>query len=411
MSTTGGRQFKSPRREDFTSVLEYLEAKYVKSFMIEVDAAGGGSVQAAAKSQKNKVKMSESSDPTEDKSIMEVYRLEKKKKGQKVKKVKKSKEPPQISSAGESVGASFRLEKKKVKGANATKAKKLPVPSSKVKLPSAKSATSPNPPVPAAAIAAAASKKTDDSMAKQSSVSEPTTAITLIDATDVEHLPKPPQQQNQNTTATTNGPMSQQNHQGHAPWPQCPPPGYYPMMPFPFPQPPFGMYPPPFGFGMYPPFVPQAQLLQPMQGQYNVTQPPPGYVSRPPQAQAHAPDAGKDELEKETKSEVTGKCDDRAKSTSDTSSTELLQLPLPALPPIDVAALGEAPLVAPPLPALPQVKDTSSLSDAQLFQEHLPPSSSKKRALESSQSPRSDPLPSSSSKKMTLDSSQILRML
>lgn len=438
-SMSGG-QLKSPRREDFPSVLEYLEVKYVKRIMIEVDAAGSGSEQAAVKSQKNEVETSESSDPMEDKSITGAHLLEKKTKVKNVKEDNKANGPPHISSVIESVDASFRLEKKKVKKVIAAKTTKVPAPSPEVTVPSAKSAAS------TTSSAPAAGKKTAISTAKESSASgtKDVAKSCIDDATDVEHLPHLPEQQNQNTTATTIVPTPQQCHQGHAQWPQCQPPSYHPMMPFPFPPPPFGMYPPypppfGFGFGMYPPFVPQAQLLQPMQGQYNVTQPPPGYIGMPPRVLAR--DAGKDELEREAKSEVTGKCDDVAKSTSDTSTSKLVQPPLPALPPIELSSLGEAPVSTDGfkvntvqstssekhLPAHPAVEysfatqvpllataaatDQSSLSDAQRFRELLPSSSSKKRELDSYLVPRSEPLPSSSSKKMTLDSSQILRVL
>jgi len=434
-SMSGG-QSKSPRREDFPSVLEYLEVKYVKRILIEVDAAGSGSEQAAV-SQKNEVETSESSDPMEDESITGAHLLEKKTKVKNVKEDNKANGPPHISSVIESVDASFRLEKKKVKKVIAAKTTKVPAPSPEVTLPSAKSAAS------TTSSAPASGKKTAISTAKKSSASgtKDVAKSCIDDATDVEHLPHLPEQQNQNTTATTIVPTPQQYHQGHA---QCQPPSYHPMMPFPFPPPPFGMYPPypppfGFGFGMYPPFAPQAQLLQPMQGQYNVTQPPPGYIGMPPRVLAR--DAGKDELEREAKSEVTGKCDDVAKSTSNTSTSKLVQPPLPALPPIELSSLGEAPVSKDGfkvntvqstssekhLPAHPAVEysfatqvpllataaatDQSSLSDAQRFRELLPSSSSKKRELDSYLVPRSEPLPSSSSKKMTLDSSQILRVL
>eukprot|EP00985_Skeletonema_marinoi_P016396 scaffold8804_cov80-Skeletonema_marinoi.AAC.4 len=72
ISTTAGGQSKTLRREDFNSALEYLEAKYVKSIVIEDDAAaavaGSGSEQAAVKSRKNEVKISDSGDQMEDKS-------------------------------------------------------------------------------------------------------------------------------------------------------------------------------------------------------------------------------------------------------------------------------------------------------------------------------------------------------
>eukprot|EP00985_Skeletonema_marinoi_P013179 scaffold6500_cov100-Skeletonema_marinoi.AAC.1 len=135
------------------------------------------------------------------------------------------------------------------------------------------------------------------------------------------HLQQPPQQQIQNTMATTNAPTPHQYPQGYAPWPQCPP-GW------PFPPNPFGMmyppYPPPYGFGYgMPPFVPQPQL-QPMHGQHNASKPP---------------DAGKNEGEEKAKSKVTDEVDDTAKSPSnETSSTEYP--PPPALPPIDATALG-----------------------------------------------------------------------
>ena len=370
---SGQSKSSSPRREDFDSVLEYLEAKYVKSIKIEdgsAAAAADGSEQAdaaaaaaAAKSQeKNEVEL------LLRQSILEAHQLEKKMEGQNTKKI--------------------------VKGGNAANStEKLPVPSSGAKFPSTgESATAHTHNTAASIIAEAESKK----KALLSSSETTTNAFGYVvpknwlNAMGVTNLPQPPQQQqNQNTTeAKTSGPVvPQQYPQGYAPWPQCPPPGYYPMMPFP---------PPPFG-GMYPPYPPPSFGMQPppMQGQKN--QPPPSVHD--------AQDAGKNDQEDGFVGQDT-----------------ILVSPLPALPPIDAAALGVAPLVqdgskchtalsilseenaerdaaknvveVPSLPALPRVKDTTHMpqtpSFAKRFHENLPSSSSKKRKLDSSKIPEDD---------------------
>jgi len=328
ISTTAGGQSKTLRREDFNSALEYLEAKYVKSIVIEDDAAaaavaGSGSEQAAVKSRKNEVKISDSDDHMEDKSG-KACQLENRANGQNAQSDNKAEKLHKISSAGESDDASFGLGEKIVEGGNAAEAKKLPV-ESVVKLPGDKSAATTTLAADPAA-AGAASKKAVASQAEKSSSAGSVPPKGFEHLPHMPHLQQPPQQQIQNTMATTNAPTPHQYHQGYAPWPQCPP-GW------PFPPNPFGMmypsYPPPYGFGYgMPPFVPQAQL-QPMHGQHNASKPP---------------DAGKNEAEEKAKSKVTDEVDDTAKSPSnETSSTEYP--PPPALPPIDATALGEDLLV------------------------------------------------------------------
>eukprot|EP00984_Skeletonema_dohrnii_P006803 scaffold2425_cov76-Skeletonema_dohrnii-CCMP3373.AAC.19 len=319
ISTTAGGQSKTLRREDFNSALEYLEAKYVKSIVIEDDAAaaaGSGNEQAAVKSRKNEVKISDSDDHnTEDKSG-KACQLEKRAIGQNAQSYNKAEKLRNISSAGESDDASFGLGEKKVEGGNAAEAKKSPV-ESVAKLTGDKSAA--NTLVPTAA-ADATSKKTGVSAAESSAGSVPPKGFEHLP--HMPHLQQPPQQQIQNTMATANTPTPNQYPQGYAPWPQCPP-GW------PFPPNPFGMmyppYPTPYGFGYgMPPFVPQPQL-QPMHGQHNASKPP---------------DAGTNEAEGKPKSEVADEVDDNAKSTSnETSSTEFP--PPPVLPPIDATTLGE----------------------------------------------------------------------
>lgn len=332
-STTGGESSstKTPRREDFNSALEYLEAKYVKSIVIEDEVTGGGNGQESAVTSttievKTKVFDSDNQMQMEDKSkSRKADLLAERAHGQQSMNDNKSKETCRISLAGGLDGASFESGEKIVErvGNAAETKKKLPV-ESVVKQSSDEAATCTLVP-PFAADDTAANGKTAVSATDESSATESKNndgSEPSKGAENSQHRLQPPQQQNQNNEVATNGPMMPHQYpQGYGTWPQ------YPSQSWPFTPPPFGMmyppYPPPF-WGMPPTFVPHIQAqLQPVQGEDNATQ---------------TPDARKNEDKRETKKMVKDEVVNTAKSSSsETNSTEIP--PLPPLPQLDMTTL------------------------------------------------------------------------
>mmetsp|Transcript_24387 Transcript_24387/g.38273 ORF Transcript_24387/g.38273 Transcript_24387/m.38273 type:complete len:599 (-) Transcript_24387:218-2014(-) len=318
-STTAQSSCKTLRREDFNSALEYLEAKYVKSIVNEDDTTGNSSEQAAAaiKSLENEVKISDSNDQMKNMSG-EAHLLEKRARVQNTESDDKTKNNLCKDSEGESDDASFGSGEKIVEGVgNSAEAKKeLPVESVVKKL--------------TIAAPGAASNEAGLLSAEESSPSEPKNVAESA-LPSFEHLPQPPQGQNQNNKGTSNGLMPHRYIQGYGHWPQRPPPRW------PFPPHPFGMMYPPYPypspyFGM-PPIVPQAPLSSPPnQGKNNTTQPP---------------DAGKNKVEKEAKPKVKGAdaVDNVVNSSSSSEANSPVIPALPALPPIDMKALQQDSLV------------------------------------------------------------------